>query len=158
MVVENHPNLIFVLYYPLIFTTIMNSYNLILHPFLIEFFSWVHCNLTVKSIKYIKKGFMELYLVLSDSLSSLQKLKSSRLLDPDNHFNCFIRVWITSLQGFGKSVTLIWISGHTNFSGNKIAESRPKHGAWNPIITLTNFIPLRNISFDYVIDRTGKIS
>jgi len=114
------------------------------------------CIAIIESLKYIIKNNLEHSLVFSDSLSSLQKLKSSPLLYPDDDFVCLIRVLIASIQSSGKTITLIWIPGHVGIVGNDIADSLAKQGASNPIITLINHIPLSDI-FSILKEKTRNV-
>lgn len=70
------------------------------------------------------------YLILSDSLSSLQAMNDLYSRDPLVHRNL---AQITSLKKNGKAVVFVWIPSHVRIKGNQIADQAAKEASRNGV-------------------------
>lgn len=77
------------------------------------------------------------YLILSDSLSSLQAINDFQTRDPLVHRNL---AQITWLQQNGKTVVFVWIPSHVGIEGNQLADKMAKEASGNGV---DDNIPIR---------------
>lgn len=84
------------------------------------------CIAIFESLKYIDVNHNGNFLILSDSLSALQKLNSSPFHYPEDELCIGIRTLIHKLTDSGKEIVLAWIPSHCGIPGNEKADSLAK--------------------------------
>lgn len=84
------------------------------------------CIAIFESLKYIDDNHNGNFLILSDSLSALQKLNSSPFHYPEDDLCIGIRTIIHKLTDTGREIVLAWIPSHCGIPGNEKADSLAK--------------------------------
>ena len=82
-----------------------------------------------KALSFIEVSNEALYLILTDSLSSLLALRS---FNPGDPLVLDILTRVTSLDRAGKSVQFCWIPSHVGITGNELADAAARRAACAP--------------------------
>lgn len=105
------------------------------------------CIAIIEALQLVKSLNIRNALILSDSLSSLQKISASPLNSSSDSLICSIRALLHSMSLAHVSVVLAWIPGHLGIVGNDMADSIAKestvHGPLSNIpIPIRDYFPI----------------
>lgn len=84
--------------------------------------------------RLIKNCSPNLYVICSDSMSSLRALNSSNLNFKTHHFILMLKKILTDLYSEGFIIKFVWVPSHCNIYGNEQADILAKLGAIRGII------------------------
>ncbi|XP_045474948.1 ribonuclease H1-like [Harmonia axyridis] len=88
----------------------------------------------LEATREIKRKNLKRCLIISDSMSALEKISKWRNSAKNDHITLAIRANLLYLSDHGFSIKLIWIPSHTNIQGNDMADNLAKQGSEESVI------------------------